>query len=118
MADALALIAHNDGPFKKHLDRYKYPNRFGLESGTADRDLAAIWLKSLDARFQAQPYLAGQQFGLADGAIAPFVRQYAHTDPVWFAAQPWTALAAWLSAFEGSELFQAIMQKHRPWQAT
>jgi len=116
MADALAVIAHNDGPFKQQLDRYKYPNRSGLASGAADRDEAAVWLHSLDARLQVQPFLAGEQFGLADAAVAPFVRQYAHTDPGWFAAQAWPALAAWLTAFEGSALFAAIMVKHAPWQ--
>lgn len=116
MADAVALIAHNDGPFKRHLDRYKYPNRSGLDSGAADRDAAALWLHTLDARLRAQPFLAGGHFGLTDAAIAPFVRQYAHTDPAWFAAQPWGALAPWLAAFEGSALFKAIMQKHAPWQ--
>jgi glutathione S-transferase len=115
MADALDLIAHNDGPFKQQLDRYKYPNRSGLDSGAADRDAAAIWLHALDARLRTQPFLSGLRFGLADAAIAPFVRQYAHTLPTWFAAQAWTALAAWLAAFEGSALFEAIMQKHAPW---
>jgi glutathione S-transferase len=115
MADALDLIAHNDGPFKQQLDRYKYPNRSGLESGVIDRDAAAIWLHSLDARLRAQPFLSGLRFGLADAAIAPFVRQYAHTDPTWFAAQAWTALAAWLAAFEDSALFAATMVKHAPW---
>ncbi len=117
MADALALIAHNDGPFKQQLDRYKYPNRSGLDSGAADRDEAAVWLHSLDARLRAQPFLAGEHFGLADAAMAPFVRQYAHTDPTWFAAQPWPALASWLAKFEASDLFQAIMHKHAPWSA-
>jgi glutathione S-transferase len=117
MADALALIAHNDGPFKLQLDRYKYPNRSGLDSGTADRDLAAIWLRTLDVRLRAQAFLAGEHFGLTDAAIVPFVRQYAHTDPSWFAAQPWAALAKWLAGFEASELFAAIMHKHAPWQA-
>ena len=116
LQDALALIAHNDGPFKQQLDRYKYPNRSGLASGAADRDAAALWLLSLDARLRAQPYLAGKHFGLADAAVAPFVRQYAHTDPAWFAAKPWGPLAAWLAAFESSALFEAIMQKHVPWQ--
>ena len=115
MADALALIAHNDGPFKQQLDRYKYPNRSGLESGVADRDEAAIWLRTLDARLRKQPELAGEHFGMADAAVAPFVRQYAHTDPTWFAAQPWPALASWLTKFESSDLFQAIMHKHAPW---
>ena len=115
-SDVSALIAHNDGPFKRQLDRYKYPNRSGLASGLADRDEAALWLNTLDARLRAQPFLAGEQFGLADAAIAPFVRQYAHTDPAWFTAQPWGPLAAWLAAFEGSALFEAIMQKHVPWK--
>ncbi|WP_090043369.1 glutathione S-transferase [Limnohabitans sp. 2KL-27] len=115
MADALALITHNDGPFKHRLDRYKYPNRSGLDSGLADRDEAAEWLHTLDARLGAQPFLAGEHFGLADAALAPFVRQYAHTDPAWFAAQPWCPLAAWLGKFEASALFDAIMQKHAPW---
>lgn len=116
MTDALALIAHNDGPFKRQLDRYKYPNRSGLDSGAADRDAAALWLHTLDARLRAQPFLAGGHCGLSDAAIAPFVRQYAHTDPTWFAGQPWTALAAWLAAFESSALFAAIMHKQAPWQ--
>ena len=115
MADAQALIAHNDGPFKQQLDRYKYPSRWGLESGVADRDEAAIWLRTLDARLRKQPELAGEHFGMADAAVAPFVRQYAHTDPTWFAAQPWPALASWLTKFESSDLFQAIMHKHAPW---
>jgi glutathione S-transferase len=115
MADALALIAHNDGSFKQQLDRYKYPNRSGLNSGAADRDEAAVWLHSLDARLQAQPLLSGEHFGLADAAVAPFVRQFAHTDPGWFAAQAWHALAKWLASFESSELFETIMHKHAPW---
>ena len=115
MADALALIAHNDGPFKRQLDRYKYPNRSGLESGAADRDEATLWLQTLDGRLHDQPFLAGQRFGLIDAAVGPFVRQYAHTDPKWFATQAWPALAQWLWAFEASDLFTAIMQKHAPW---
>ncbi len=116
MADALALIAQSDGPFKQQLDRYKYPHRSGLTSGTADRDMAATWLQSLDARLQAEPFLTGHHLGLTDAAIAPFVRQYAHTDRGWFAAQPWLVLAKWLADFEASELFAAIMHKHVPWQ--
>lgn len=115
MADAMALIAHNDGPFKQQLDRYKYPNRFGLENGMTDRDLAAVWLHELDARLQAEPFLSGGHFGLADAAIAPFVRQFAHTAPDWFAAQPWRALASWLARFEACGMYAAIMLKHSPW---
>ena len=108
-------IADNDGPFKHHLDRYKYPHRFGLQDGLADRDAATVWLREWDHRLQSQPALAGTQWGLADAALAPFVRQFAHTDANWFANQPWPALLHWLTAFENSALFTAVMDKLAAW---
>lgn len=115
MGAALALIAQNDGPFKQQLDRFKYPNRSGLISGTPDRDLAAHWLFELNAQLQTHAFLSGDRFGLLDAAIAPFIRQYAHTDPGWFEAQEWLNLRQWLAAFESSSNFAAIMGKHVPW---
>jgi len=115
-AEVLSWIAQNDGPFKQHLDRYKYPQRSGLASGVADRDLGAQWLAQLDARLQQQAFLAGARWGLLDAALAPFVRQFAHTDPAWFAAQPWPRLIGWLSDFENSDAFAQIMAKHPAWQ--
>ena len=53
----------------------------------------------------------GPSLGLADAAIAPFVRQFAHTDAAWFANQPWPALQRWLSAFEASAIFAQVMEK-------
>lgn len=117
-----ALIAANDGDFKRHLDRYKYPNRHADKSGgdAADfalkhRTEAAHWLAQLDTRLTGG-WLFGTQASLADMALLPFVRQFAHTDPVWFAAQPWPRLQAWLIAFEASDLYAGVMQKHAPWQ--
>ena len=111
----MALIKDNDGPFKYALDRYKYPRRFGLEDGAAWRDAGAEFLLRLEAVLLTQPQLAGQQQGLCDAALAPFVRQFAHTDKAWFAAQPWPRLVRWLSKFEGSDGFAAIMHKHPIW---
>jgi glutathione S-transferase len=116
LAQALQDIAFNDGPFKHHLDRYKYPQRSGLASGVSDRDLGAQWLVQLDARLQQQAFLSGTHWGLADAALAPFVRQFAHTNPAWFAAQPWPRLIDWLAVFESSEAFAQIMTKHAAWQ--
>jgi len=116
LAQALQDIGFNDGPFKQHLDRYKYPQRSGLASGVADRDLGAQWLVQLDARLQQQAFLSGARWGLTDAALAPFIRQFAHTDPAWFAAQPWPHLIGWLTAFEGSEAFAQTMAKHPAWQ--
>lgn len=113
--DMQALIAGNDGLFKSHLDRYKYPNRFQLESGEADRDDAAQWLVQLDGRLRQAPWLCGQSRSLADMALAPFVRQYAHTDRDWFDSQPWPGLRRWLDQFLGDPLFLAVMKKYPPW---
>lgn len=117
-----ALIAANDGDFKRHLDRYKYPNRYPQESeGDAagfalkHHSDAALWLAQLNDRL-ASGCLMGTQPSLADMAILPFVRQFAHTDADWFAAQPWPRLQGWLAAFEGSELYVDVMAKHPPWE--
>jgi glutathione S-transferase len=40
-SDWLAQIERNDGPFKQQLDRYKYPQRFGLKDGLSHRDAGA-----------------------------------------------------------------------------
>ncbi len=116
------LIAANDGPFKHSLDRYTYPNRYADESGgdavgfaLTYRAEAAHWLAQLDARLDGG-WLLGTQASLADMAILPFVRQFAHTDADWFAAQPWPRLQGWLAAFEGSALYAGVMDKQPPWQ--
>ena len=114
--DAWALIAQNDGEFKFHLDRYKYPHRYGLADGVAHRELARGFLEILQDRLALHSFLAGARFGLADSAIAPFVRQFAHTDPAWFSAQAWRYLAQWLQDFEASAAFAQVMEKHPLWQ--
>ena len=86
-----------------------------IPNGLVDRDQAAQLLLALDADLQANPYLSGSHWGLQDAALAPFVRQFAHVDAAWFAAQPWTALAAWLARFEASDDFAAVMQKMPLW---
>ncbi len=110
-----ALIAGNDGEFKANLDRYKYPQRFGLSHGLKHRDLGSVWLNELDAQLQTAAYLSGERWGLADACLAPFVRQFARTERAWFDAQPWVHLSKWLVAFETSDAFAAVMQKHPLW---
>ncbi len=108
-------IALNDGEFKAHLDRYKYPQRFGLLDGLPSRTKGAEVLQGWQARLQTQSYLSGERWGLLDACVAPFVRQFARTDRAWFDAQPWPELAQWLLAFENSEAFLAVMHKHPLW---
>ena len=45
-------IAINDGAFKANLDRYKYPQRFGLVDGLTHREQGAAWLMTLDAQLR------------------------------------------------------------------
>lgn len=108
-------IASNDGEFKAHLDRYKYPQRFGLSDGVQHRTQASSVLLQWQARLQIQAFLSGSQWGLLDACVAPFVRQFARTDRAWFDAQPWPELAQWLTIFENSEAFAAVMYKHPLW---
>ena len=115
MEACLQRVRQCDGEFKMHLDRYKYPQRYALANGLDHRASGAVFLQSLNTTLEAQGWLNGTRFGVTDAGIAPFVRQFAHTDPHWFAAQPWNALQRWLSAFETSALFLAVMGKYPEW---
>ena len=112
---ALQLIAQCDGEFKANLDRYKYPNRYALPDGSAHRAQGARFLQTLNERLGLHRCLMGEHFGLLDAAIAPFVRQFAHTDAVWFASQAWPNLQQWLSAFEASGDYARVMDKFAAW---
>jgi glutathione S-transferase len=114
-AQVSELVARCDGPFKVALDRYKYPNRYALPDGLQHRAQGAEFLQTLEAKLQPTLFLNDAHFGLADAAIAPFVRQFAHTDPQWFAAQPWGRLQSWLQTFEDSTLFAQAMVKLPQW---
>ena len=111
----LLLVAQCDGEFKFHLDRYKYPNRFERTDTPLHRAQGACFLSDLNARLTHSAYLLGEHERLADAAIAPFVRQFAHIDAVWFAGQPWPALQSWLHQFEHSPAYQQVMTTYAPW---
>jgi len=140
----LALVAECDGAFKHNLDRYKYPQRYaeapgaggqvdaaaGANAGIAasfdmdgshvqaaslHRADAALWLMKLERMLEQGAFLFGNRAALADMAIAPFVRQFAHVDVDWFLARPWPRLSAWLTAWMDSGLFGRVMKKYAPW---
>lgn len=112
----LDLVAECDGPFKHRLDRYKYPQRYGEATGESWRDAASDWLQSLETRLKSDAYLFGARPALADMAIAPFIRQFAHVDTDWFARQPWPRLYEWLESWKQSALFASVMGKYPAWQ--
>ena len=112
--DNLALLRCNDGAFKLHLDRYKYPDRYPGEapSREAHRSAAvASLLVPLEARLQRQAHLGGDTPCAADLAIFPFVRQFAGVEPGWWAELEMPALKGWLEAWLQSRLFEVCMTK-------
>ena len=109
-----ALIAVNDGPFKRDLDGYKYPERHDGDP-LAHRAAGLVFLRQLEERLKEGGQLCGSSRGITDAAILPFVRQFAAVDAAWFAGQPLPRVQAWLAAHLASELFGAIMLRVRPW---
>ena len=112
--DDRALIAANDGPFKHHLDRAKYPGRYNQDGDHRAQALAL--LRPLETRLTDSPYLGGGTRALTDIALLPFVRQFAEIDRAWFDAQPLPALHRWLARHLASDLFQAAMVKLPVWR--
>lgn len=115
--DATDLIAQNDGPFKAALDRYKYPHRYGLESGAVHRDDGLAILARLNVQLGETAFLMGENRSIADIAIFPFIRQFAATDQAWFDAQPLPHLQRWLGGHLSSDLFAGIMLRYPQWKA-
>ena len=110
----LDLLLRNDGDFKHHLDRWKYPQRYATESLAPDshRDRALdVLLQPLEARLNSAPYLGGATPCATDLAVMPFVRQFAAVDPVWFARQNLPSVRAWLDGWLVSPLFVTCMVK-------
>jgi glutathione S-transferase len=106
-----ALIEENDQVFKLHLNRYKYPERHPEYPQEHYRREGEDFLRRLEALLATRPFLAEEHQSLADVALMPFVRQFAHVDREWFAQAPYPRLQDWLQRFLESELFMAIMAK-------
>lgn len=114
--DDTGLIATNDGAFKHHLDRYKYPDRHGGDPQEY-RAAALALLVPLEVRLSAHADLCRDGSSLTDIALFPFVRQFAAVDPKWFAAQPVARVRAWLARHCDSALFEQAMVKRPRWRA-
>jgi glutathione S-transferase len=112
--DDAALIATNDGPFKRDLDRYKYPDRHGADP-SAHRQSGLAFLREIESILAGTDHLGGPTRGLTDAAIMPFVRQFAAVDGGWFDAQPLPRLKRWLAGHVASDLFDAVMARAAPW---
>jgi glutathione S-transferase len=108
----LEWLAKNDGDFKFHLDRYKYPERYENADRKNHREEAfRMFLLPLNARLAITRFLGGEQPCATDIAVFPFVRQFAAVEPEWFAQHAMPFLQEWLSNWLSSDLFALCMHK-------
>ena len=109
-------ISTNDGPFKHHLDRFKYTDRYPGEQRQTHRDAGLAILKDWSDRIQQMGWISGDRIGLADGALWPFVRQWRIADPEGFDTDPdLQPLRRWLNGFLQDPGFERLMQRADPW---
>lgn len=106
-----ALIEENDQGFKYQLDRYKYAERYPEQPMEQYRAEGEVFLSKLEGLLAQREYLLAGHLSLADVALAPFVRQFAHVDREWFGRAPYPRLQNWLQRFLESPLFIAVMAK-------
>ncbi len=110
------LIKTADSSFKNALDRTKYASRMGTNP-EEERANAQPFLETLSKVLGETRFLFGQRESLADLAILPFIRQFAHIDRVRFDANAPVNVKDWLDAFLTSERFALIMNKYPMWKA-
>ena len=111
------LVTENDGPFKSALDNYKYSSRVPEKPPEFYRDQGEVFLKKLDNILSNSAFLLAPHQTMADIAVFPFIRQFAHVDREWFTAAPLPHLQEWLRHYLDSDMFKAVMKKYTPWQA-
>ena len=113
---AQAWIEKNDGPFKKLLDQYKYPNRHPeLNQEEVLKDAIEFMLNPMEQALNTNNYLLGNQLSWVDIAIFPFIRQFSMVNPTQFDGLPLPALRKWLHQHLESGLFVSVMDKYSAW---
>lgn len=113
---AQAWVEKNDGPFKKLLDQYKYPNRHPeLNPKAVLNSACEIMLIPMEDALTSNPFLMGSTLTWVDIAIFPFIRQFSMVNPPEFESLPFPQVKRWLAQRVESDLFQAVMEKHPTW---
>jgi len=113
---AQVWIVKNDGPFKRSLDQYKYPNRYPdlIPSEVLDNAIE-VMLQPMESALESHSYLVGTNLSWVDIAIFPFMRQFSMVDPQQFDSLPFPRLKHWLTERLESKLFQSVMEKYPTW---
>lgn len=111
-----SLIARNDNEFKFAIDRYKYPDRYPDATRESFRASGETFLAELEERLESESCLCGSRLSIADIALLPFVRQFAHVDIDWFRASRYRQVNDWLQRFVESARFTSVMDKYPQWR--
>ena len=114
-ADASPLLSRCEDEFKHWLDRYKYADRHPEQTKDFYRGQALLFIDELEKALAETPYLLGDEVGIADVGVFPFIRQFASVDPDWWANAPYPATRRWLESWLTSPLFTGAMKKYPPW---
>ena len=114
-SETISLVTENDLVFKKHLDHYKYADRYPLQPQSFYRTEAENFLRQLEQKLVHKRFLMADQLTFSDVAIFPFVRQFAFVDKTWFDSAPYPKLQVWLQRFLDSDLFSGAMTKYPRW---
>lgn len=116
-----SILNKIDGPFKYHLDRYKYHNRFlnekDLQSPIKHREEARVILESIeDELLKGKRWIFGEKPSYLDIAVLPFIRQYRIADMEWFDCKmPLRNVRDWLHRFLDWDVFLYAMKKYQIW---
>ena len=110
-AQIAVLIEENDQVFKVHLNHYKYAERYPEQPMEFYRAEGEVFLRQLEGLLEGRDYLLADHPSLADVALMPFIRQFAHVDREWFDQTRYVRLQAWMKRFLESDLFTSIMKK-------
>jgi glutathione S-transferase len=110
------LIEENDGPFKHHLDRFKYTDRYPGALKENHRQAGLEILRRWSERIRRNGWLLADRLALADAALWPFVRQWRLADAAGFDADHHLApLREWLMRFLDDPMMERLMQRADPW---
>jgi len=115
-AETRSLVEENDWEFKRHLEHYKYWERFPPHPQSYYRIQAEAFLLRLEQCLARNRYLFSADLTFADVAIFPFVRQFALVDKTWFDQAPFPRLQNWLETFLESSVFVEAMRSFPVWQ--
>ena len=113
--DQLSIIKVNDEDFKSWLNKYKYHQRHPEQSVDFYQEKCVKILLEHEETLSNKLFLFGEKPQVADVAIFPLVRQFAHVDLSFF-TKKLPHLNRWLETWKESKLFQSIMKKYDKWE--